>query len=481
MKAIKPGHPGAKPLWLPEEWTKWLCLLLLIILFFIPFNILRPVSSLDGQGHWVLACLTLALACWIAHPKRLPRGLAGLFFLGLMLVGGLSYEVVFHGFTTASIWIIIPAFLFGFVIHETGLGRRVTMVLLNHFRGNTGMIAVALLLSGIIFSMLTPSITVRIGIVMPIVLSVIKSLNLKERSREAAFIALISYTAIIIPGNGWLTGSLVGPMNMGFLPPALRVGLDWFSYSRALFFPWALVTVLLVSYVFLVFKPGKLSSPDTGPYREIQLPPISRDEKFAAFILSLCFLGYLTTPFHGFDAAIITVFGLVLLFITGTLEGKAISTGVNWEVVLFFGTIMSLAPILETAGITGMLGQSLQPVLIGFSGNPLLFVYFVLALTLALRFVDVVWGLTTIAILFAFSPALSLAGIHPIVLCYLNGVIQCFTIFHYMSPFAIMSADILEHRGWSEKHLFIYGLGYLISVALSTMPAVWYWQWLGLL
>jgi hypothetical protein len=101
-------------------------------------------------------------------------------------------------------------------------------------------------------------------------------------------------------------------------------------------------------------------------------------------------------------------------------------------------------------------------------------------LTLALRFVDVVWGLPTIAMMFAFAPALSAAGIHPIILCFLSGVIQCFTILQYMSPFAIMSGNILEHRGWTERHMVIYGLGYLLCVALAVLPAIWYWRLLGI-
>jgi di/tricarboxylate transporter len=458
------------------ERVKWVILLLLAVILFWPFYMSQPVSGLDSQGQWALSCIAITLAAWILHPLRLPRGVAGVFMMGLLLAGKFSYGDVFYGFTTSAIWIIIPAFLFGHVICQTGLGESITLRMLSRFRGNMVSMAFALMAVGIIFSVLTPSTTVRLAIVMPIVYQVVVGLKLVARSRESAFITLVAYTAILIPGNGWLTGSLIGPVNMGLLPDALRTDLDWFTYSRAMIFPWTLIAVLLLVFLFLVFRPHRFAPIETDP---VELRPVSRKEISAASVLSLCFIGYLTTPWHGLEAASITAFGLFLLFVTGTLDGRSISEGVNWEVVLFFGTIMSITKVLEAAGITALLGERLFPVVMGFAGNVTMFIYAVIGLTLLLRFVDVAWGLPTVAVLFSFAPALASAGIHPIVLCFLNGVIQYFTFMQYMSPFAILSGNILEQRGWSDKHLAVYGLGYILCVALSIVPTIWYWKWLG--
>ncbi|MDW7685365.1 MAG: SLC13 family permease [Bacillota bacterium] len=461
---------------LSMEGIKWFILLLLAVFLFWPFYLRQPVLGIDGQGHWAISCIFITLAAWILHPVRLPRGVAAVLMMGLLLAGNLSYSDVFYGFTTSAIWIIIPAFLFGYVISQTGLGESITLRVLNRFGGNLLKMAFALVAVGIIFSILTPSTTVRIAIVMPIVYQVIKGLKLPAQSPESAFITLVAYTAAIIPGNGWLTGSLIGPFNMGLLPEVLRADLDWYNYSRAMIFPWLLIAVLLLLFLFLVFRPHRFApvKSEAGVLRQI-----SRQEISAAIVLSLCFLGYLTTPWHGLEAATITAFSLFLLFVTGTLTSQSISNGVNWEVVLFLGAIMSVTKVLESAGITALLGEKLYPVLMSFAGNVTLFIYCVIGLTLLLRFVDVAWGLPTVAVLFSFAPALASVGIHPIVLCFLNGVIQYFTFMHYMQPFAIISGNILEQRGWSDKHLALFGIGYILSVALSIVPAVWYWTWLG--
>lgn len=463
------------------ETGKWLVLAVGAFFLFGPFTAGMPVAGLERREHWVLAVILLTLAAWILHPVRLPRGVAGVLMTGLLLAGGLPYGDVFYGFTTSAVWIIIPAFLFGFVISRTGLGSYITVRMLKRFQKDIVGTAGALMVIGIVFSVLTPSTTVRIAIVMPIVLSVVKTLRLKSCSREAAFVTLAAYTAILIPGNGWQTGSLVGPFSLGLLPPLLQAELDWVSYSRALIFPWMLISVLLFGYLFLVFRPHQCSLPETGPELEAELQPISKEQKTTAVILSLCFLGYLTTPLHGLESAAITAFAVFLLFFSGILNAADLSAGVNWEMVLFFGTIMTVTRVFTETGISAVLTEHLSPLVALFSGNVTLFIYVALGAAFIVRFVDVAWGIPTIAVLFSFAPALYAAGIHPVVLCFLNGAIQYFTFVHYMSPFALMADNLLEHQGWGERHLILFGTGYLLSVAVSVIPTVWYWRLLGLL
>ncbi len=463
------------------ESLKWLVLGVVAVYAFGPFYSFQPLQGLDRAGHWAVSCIILALAAWMIYPARLPRGVAGVLMMGLMLIGALPYEDVFSGFTSSAVWIIIPAFLFGHVIQETGLGMRLTAIILNRFQGDILRTAFGLMLIGIVFSMLTPSITVRIAIMMPIVLGIIKALELPGRSREAAFISLVAYTAILIPGNGWLTGSLVGPINIGLLSPELRLGLDWFNYTRALILPWSVITLLLLLYLFLVFRPKHTGAENANVYHGITLEPISRREISGGSILALCFLGYLTTPLHGLDSVTITVVALFLLFFSGTLTVHAISTGVNWDVVLFIGSIMSIPLVLEKIGLIAVLTEGLEPLVSQVAAQVYLFVYAMLILIFFIRLLDVAWGLPSLALLMAFAPSLYELGIHPVVLCFLSGVIQCFTILHYMSPFAIISSNILEHQGWSERHLVLYGLGFILAVSLGAIPSIWYWKLLGLL
>lgn len=463
----------------PER-LKWLLLFLVAAAAFGPFYGLQPVANLDGQAHWALAVIVFALACWIFYPRRLPRGVAGVLMMGLLLLGNLPYEKVFSGFTSSAIWIVIPAFLFGYAIQLTGLGKRVTVWVLKRCRGSVVSVSLALTLIGIVFSLLTPSITVRMAIIMPLVYNIIIMLGLRKQSEESAFLALVAFTAIMVPGNGWLTGSLAGPINMGLLTPELREGLDWFTYSRALVVPWLVITALILVYLFFIFRPGRLQKGIAFCGEQDDLQPLSSAEVRCATILGATFLGYLTTPFHGLEAVTITAVALFLLFVSGVLSAGAISEGINWDIVLLIGSIMGLPAVFDAIGLTDLLADLFLPVMTDFAYNIYLFLLVLISLVLLTRFLDVVFGLPTVAVMMAFAPRLAELGIHPLVLCTVSGMIQCFTITHYMSPFAIISNQLLQGYAWSERHLFYYGLGYLLAVYLSIFPSVWYWGAIGI-
>lgn len=261
------------------ELLKWVFLAVFAAAAFGPFYILQPMAALDGQAHWALAVIFFTLACWIFYPRRLPRGVAGILMMGLLLLGNLPYEKVFAGFTSSAVWIIIPAFLFGYAIQATGLGRRITVLVLRRCGGSVVHVSLALVLIGIVFSLLTPSITVRMALIMPLVYNIITMLGLRKQSQESAFLALVAFTAIMVPGNGWLTGSLAGPINMGLLSAELREGLDWFTYSRALVVPWLVITALILVYLFMIFRrppAWETGSPAWKQRRNCRCPPAGK-------------------------------------------------------------------------------------------------------------------------------------------------------------------------------------------------------------
>src|SRR5512139_1268073 len=85
----------------------------------------KPFSpDLGGQGHLVLAAVLLVVGIWVFAARWIPTSVAAMVMLALILAAGVSYPVVFNGYTTRSIWILIPALFFGFALTKTGLGKR---------------------------------------------------------------------------------------------------------------------------------------------------------------------------------------------------------------------------------------------------------------------------------------------------------------------------------------------------------------------
>ena len=466
-----------------KKTTAWIITLVVWLLGAIILIIHPFVPDLPISGHWVLAGLFLALPMWIVMPGGIPRSIAGLLMLGFLLFGSkLPFGAIFGGFADPALWTLIPAFAFGYVLTKTGLGRRLALYVLRTFPLTKVGLAIAWIIIGVVLSALTPSIIVRIAIVMPLVVSFLEILRIPDRSPQAAFISMLAFVGATIPGNGWLTGSLAGLINMGFLPHEMRAGIDWSSYTVSQIIPWLIIVIVLLIYIFIFFRPGSFQGVKEQINKEYQnLGSISSHERITLIILMCCFLGFITTPWHHVGSAAICLIGFFLLYVFNVMEAKDIATGVNWDLILFIGSALSIAPIFKVSGVGEWLCQLISPCVASLSANAWVFVLVLTLIGFLMRFIDVAFGLPTAALILALTPVYSQFGIHPLVACTISSVVQLFFFFTYQSSFAIIANSMTQNRGWSDKQLMVGGVGYVVAVVISMSISVFYWRSLGLI
>ena len=154
--------------------------------------------------------ILIAVGLWIFGTKFIPLSIGSMVMLLILIVSGLKYSTVFNGYTSRAIWILIPALFFGFALNVTGLGKRLAYWVIGLFKPSYLTLTVSWVVIGILLSALTPSIIVRIAIVIPIAVATVEICHLQLGSKEAGFILLTAWSMVLIPGTGWLTGSLMG-------------------------------------------------------------------------------------------------------------------------------------------------------------------------------------------------------------------------------------------------------------------------------
>ena len=465
--------------------NKWIGALICVAVG-IFLAIAKPVTALTPLGHYVLAGLLVGVGFWIFQPGKIPFSVASCLVMAIFLVAGVDIKLVFQGFVKDSIWILIPATAFGYVLTKTGLGRRVAFIVIKTFRPTYLNMTFAWLIIGLILSAFTPSIMIRIAIVMPIAAGCASTLKLAPNSRGNAYIVLIAWAMAIIPGSGWLTGSLWGPNMMGLFGNAK--GLEgvctpgvWMS---VMMLPMFILTALLLAGLYLALKPEKLEklSRDAFVAQYRDLGPWSRSETLAAIILVVTFLLFLTSPLHKLNTVPICLGAFFLLFAVQVLEPNDIANGVAWNLIIFLGSVLALPGIFASkdVGISAWMNGMLTPFLAHLGKNPWLFVMLVPLVMFAWRFLDIAWMIPTMALLVSMLPAIQTEfGIHPLVTSCLMIMAGNFAFLHYMQPFALMGSSLAKERSWTSGQLQIYGVVYLVCCMLTLAISMFYWQVTG--
>jgi di/tricarboxylate transporter len=441
--------------------------------------ILAPVGALTHAGNLVMGTIVITLGLWIFRPGGIPYTTGCSVLLAGCLVAGLKYPVVMSGYASPALWVLIPALYFGYVLQKTGLGRRIVFWVLKMFSPSYLTIVLGWVLVGIILSLLTPSITVRVAIVIPIALGTVEACRLGFGSREASLITLTAFGMAILPGTGWLTGSLWGPILTGMFPAELKPMGNSTAWVQGMGLFWLVVTVTYIVLLYFLLRPGKPLALERHAFKEEyeKLGRISNKEAVSLAILVGAFLMFSTESIHHIPTAATALGAFFLLAIFGVITSADIGIGVNWDIILFLGGAICLPAISDASGIAKWLAGILDPVISALAVNPVSFLLLFVLFYWILRFFDVSWGFATAALLAPIMvPLHSKFGIHPIIVATVFAIGGNAFFMAYQQPFAMMADAISKGTVWNNKYLSLGGLAYAIAAIVGMLVCIPYWK-----
>jgi anion transporter len=402
--------------------------------------------------------------------------------------GCLAYKVplsaVAGGYASSAVWVLIPALFFGFALVKSGLGRRIAYYVLSLFQPSYATICLSWFIIGLLLSALTPSITVRLSIVMPIAMSVVEACKIPERSKGSALIGLVAWGTALLPGTAWLTGSLWGIFMMGFYPPEIKSVVTFDSWLAYMAFPWFLITILFLVLVFLALKPKEPLEVSSHTFKKQyeELGKMSSQELLVAVILTSTLILFTTEKWHGISTPAVALLSFMALMLSGIITFQDITTGVNWDIINFFGVVIGLSAIFMNTGISAWLRPVIEPAIVSYASQPIVFLLVITVGFWIIRFVDVPWGFSTIAIAApVFIPLYKDFGLHPALVSV--AVIAAGNSFFlpYQQPFIMMGDAMSKSRGWNSSHVSIAGVMYAISVIAAILLSSFYWRAMGLI
>ena len=314
-----------------------------------------PAGATVATMH-AAALVVLTTGLWALG--ALPEHVTALVFFALAMVFAVaSPQVVFSGFASATMWLVLGGLFIAEAVRVTGLGRRFAGVLFGRFtRTYAGLIAeVAIAGTALVFFM--PATVGRVLLLIPIVTALAERFRFVRGSNGFNGVCMITIVMAYQSGNGVLPANAPNLVLAGAADALYGVH---FIYAEWL---WVMFPVLcLMKGIVLVALTCWVFPAALEPQPALPRPaPMSAEEKRLAVILVIALVLWATDFLHGIRAGWVALGAAVacLLPRIGMLRVDAFND-VRLGSFFYVGAAIGLGAVVNESGLGELLGRTLQ-------------------------------------------------------------------------------------------------------------------------
>ncbi|MBQ1868169.1 SLC13 family permease, partial [Selenomonas sp.] len=213
-----------------------ICVAIGAIIWFIP-----APAGVGPQAWGLLAVFIATIAGFILQP--MPIGAIAIIACALLpVLGIMKAGEALAGFSNTTIWLIVSAFMFAEGFIKTGLGKRISYMLLSKFGSSTLRVAYVMSAADFIIAPFTPSNTARGGgIIYPIVRSVTAAVGADaetgKNKKTGAFLMFSAYAAVITSACIFLTGASNNVLCNTLAQEMFGTSIGWGEWFMACIIP----------------------------------------------------------------------------------------------------------------------------------------------------------------------------------------------------------------------------------------------------
>ena len=335
---------------LTPVFTALLCTVAAVI-FFLPPPAGATVVTMHAAGLIVLTTGLWALGA-------LPEHLTALLFFTLAVVFAIAKPaVVFSGFSSATMWLVLGGLYLAEAVRTTGLGRRFAGVLFGRFTRTYAGLVAEVTVAGTALAFFMPATVGRILLFVPIVMAVAERVGFKRGSSGFNGLCILAIIVSYQSGNGVMPANAPNLVLAGAAEALYDVHFIYAEWMWVMFpvlcFLKGFVLAALTCRVF----PARIDPQQAPP----PPPPMSAEEKRLALILVIALVLWATDFLHGIRAGWVALAAAVacLLPRIGMLSSDAFHD-VRLGSFFYVGAAIGVGAVANESGLGEMLGRLLQ-------------------------------------------------------------------------------------------------------------------------
>jgi L-tartrate/succinate antiporter len=471
--------------------------LAIIVAVGVVLSLLPPPDGLSKDG-WIFFSLFLSvfIALIIEPLPSAYIGLSGVVIACILKIGPslpssgeLTSEKVIawglSGFSNTTVWLIFVAFMFALGYEKTGLGKRISLILVSRMGKRTLGLGYAIATADLFLAPFMPSNTARSGgTIFPIVKNIpllYGSTPEKDPRKIGSYITWVALASTCVTSSMFYTSMATNVLAKSLLDSAGITAPSWGKWFFC-FLPVGLVLFLLVPLItYLVYPPAlKISEkiPEWASKELKGMGKISKSEIIMALLGCLALFLWIFANKFGINPTISALAVLCLMILFKILNWNDILTNKTaWNVFLWFAALVTLAGGLNNVGFLEWFANKITSGISSFSPGLIL-----VLLLLAFYFIHYLFAsstahVTALLILFLVSGS-KIPGINFPVLTYL--LLYSLGLMGILTPYATGPSPIWYGFGYIPSRTFwmlgaLFGIIFIVVLIAVGIPWINLW------
>ena len=337
--------------------------------------VLFPIANQPASFSYSAAVVLVTLALW--STALIPPFLTGLIFFALVATFQLvDTSIVFSGFASTAVWLIIAGFIIGSAISISGLDKKLASVIAPHLTLSYPRLIFGLVISSVLLGFIMPSSVGRAIVLIPVGMALAKQVGFAQGSNGRRGIAVALAIACNMPSFAILPANIPNMILAGASESLFDVHFGYMEYLLLHFPILGIIKSLLLVVLILIIFPDKISSSQHDNTVNLNDQPEINNpqQKKVAWLLGITLLFWVTDSIHGVSSAWVGLTTAIILLLPkwGVVKPKSFNSSVDFGTVIFVAAALGLGSLVNASGVGEYMGQAFSHLLPSSTENTFL-------------------------------------------------------------------------------------------------------------
>jgi len=327
-----------------------------VIAVAIAVYVVPPPEGVAADTMHAAALVVFTVGLWAIG--RLPEHVVALlFFLLAMVLAVAPAQVVFSGFASATLWLVLGGLIMAEAVNRSGLAQRLAGALFDRVALSYAQLVVAVVMASVVLSFLIPATVGRVLLLLPIVMALAQRVGFEHDSPGYNGLCLATIVATYQCGTTVLPANAPNLVLAGSAEALYGVQITYAEYLWVQFpVLGALKSAAIIGFVLWLFPATAKPLPVAR-----MAEPLTPAQRRMAAILAVALALWATDFLHGIKSGWIALAaGIACLLPRVGVMPVAAFHEVRLGPYFYVGATLGLGLVIQKTGLSDGLGSLLH-------------------------------------------------------------------------------------------------------------------------